>query len=898
MSELTIEKIYGTSSESPAQFVAQGDYIAYTASGGVVVCKVNKDLKIQWQKFFCANNVLSGQTTTKVDEYGFPLAGEPELVTRDGLGSSDEPDSPSTTKTIKIRKQDEPGSSSLANKVRSINCIAISPDKRLLAVGEVGYQPRILIYSLARNCSCRPIHIIQEHQFGINSLCFSSDSKKLCSLGLVNDGFLIVWKFVNKRFVFAGSNKCSSIVNKLFWHDDYIITLGLRHIKVWREDSVRTSTILKGRNVLLKNFLNSSFIDIDCLNFSELLVASDQGDLGLMNLDDESIVLRKIYQLPSDTNQFRIDHAHENLVVGGKDLKIIPLNEIFTAPLNDTIRPTPSSPTKIVKKSGILALETLFEFENLVYLQDEQIYYTDSLLQNGKPKVLISSLASKLNGLKRCANNDILIWSKDGVVKRLHDKEFVFCHSVDLPAGDLMDNALSALDSYADSLVLGDRFGNLTFSQKRDDFMKGYKETYKVRAHESSINDIVMFEVGEYSFVASCSRDRTIQLFMKKDDSEWSLFQTLTVHKGNVIKLLFTRGLVIASSSDRTLSIHKISVGDEGPVLSQEKIISIKNSALSFYATEDELVVATNDKNLLIYNLKTFESVKSLKLYNRNFDPLQIDNLEIHEHLLFASSPDKCIRLFGYKDGKLLSSQWGHSETIIGLLYDTATKTLMTASHDGCMFSWILNGGGVVSESALSSPLTSSTSQDIVSPPKVVRKIVPGPELTPMKSAVLSTPKLSASRSPSISRSPSVRASRTTRSPTASAEKPATPSSSLTSRSFGPRAGSVRSDTTPTSNVRSRLAGMKLEKTEKKGDTANALAEQLILDLRKLQAKLVEEESLEPPTVQNLSTQLNRTLKLLPNHDENLLNEYGTVLMDKLLGALEGGRDKENIENI
>ncbi|ESX02057.1 Mitogen-activated protein kinase-binding protein 1 [Ogataea parapolymorpha DL-1] len=886
MSELTIEKIYGTSSETPAQFVAQDDYIAYTASGGVVVCKVDKELKVQWQKFFCANNVLVAPKTSKVDEYGFPLGGDPELISRDGSLTAEESrdnlyESPSA-RTLKIRKSDDTGSSPLANKVRSINCIAISPDKKLLAVGEVGYQPRILVYSLARNCSCRPSYIIQEHQFGINSLCFSTDSKRLCSLGLVNDGFLIVWKFTNKRFVFRGSNKCSSIVNKLFWHDDHIITIGLRHIKVWREDVARAGTILKGRNVLLKNFLNSNFIDIDCLNFSELIVMSDQGDLGIINLDDESIVLRKIYQLPSDTNQFKIDHIHEDVIIGGKELNIIPLNEVFTAPINDTIRPTPSSPTKIVKRSGIMALQPLFDFKTLVYLQDEQILYVD-LLETGSPKVLISSLASKLNGLKRCFNGEILLWTKDGIVKRLENKEFVLLHSITLPPGDLLDNALSALDCSSQDLVLGDRFGTLVFLQKREDFIKGYRESIRVRAHESSINDIVMFTIAEYAFAASCSRDRTIQLFMKKGSDGWALFQTLTVHKGNVIKMLFTKNMLIALSSDRTLSVHKLEIKDEGPVLVQEKIISIKTSAMTFGVTPEELVVATNDKNIIIYSLTTFEYLRSMKLFNKNFDPLQVDNFEIHDGLMFTSSPDKCIRLFQFKDGKLLSSQWGHSETIIGLLFDSNSKTVMTASHDGCMFSWTLGSGISGSDSLFSSPLTSSNTQDLVSPPKVVRKIVSRPDLTPMKpsvqnkpskspSTVLPAAKLSANDSPTFTRTPSVCSAKQARS------------------------ASSRSDVSPTSNVRSRLAGMRLDKP--KPESASDIADKIVMDLRRLQARLLDEDEIDPSVADRMRVQMNNTMKLLPGHDENLLDQYGSVLVNKLVDALRKERDKENLENV
>ncbi|GMG19719.1 unnamed protein product [Ambrosiozyma monospora] len=265
--KLSISKIYGTSSQNCSQFVTQGDLIAYTASAGVVVCKLKtgSNLKpsssssissqttiasdelntkatdlpsthdknvsdesqhiIQWQKFFCANSMLVDKETPigptsmpvlldytseriiETDKFGFPLKGEPDIVTREAtIQTNDDPlKSPIATSytqalsdsstppraagpTLRIRKDDfssvgspasaallSPGFSggssiggvgSLTNRVRSINCIAISPNKRMLAVGEVGYQPRILLYSLAPDSSCRPIAIIHEHQFG------------------------------------------------------------------------------------------------------------------------------------------------------------------------------------------------------------------------------------------------------------------------------------------------------------------------------------------------------------------------------------------------------------------------------------------------------------------------------------------------------------------------------------------------------------------------------------------------------------------------------------------------------------------------------------------------------------------------------------------------------------
>ena len=44
----------------------------------------------------------------------------------------------------------------------------------------------------------------------------------------------------------AASNRCSSMVHKLVWHENLIITLGLRFIKLWKfEDDVTNSKNLR-----------------------------------------------------------------------------------------------------------------------------------------------------------------------------------------------------------------------------------------------------------------------------------------------------------------------------------------------------------------------------------------------------------------------------------------------------------------------------------------------------------------------------------------------------------------------------------------------------------------------------------------------------------------------------
>ncbi|GMF45441.1 unnamed protein product [[Candida] boidinii] len=196
----------------------------------------------------------------------------------------------------------------------------------------------------------------------------------------------------------------------------------------------------------------------------------------------------------------------------------------------------------------------------------------DSHLED-KPKTLIDSLITNLNGLKRCSNNDILLWSNEGIIKKYdyENSSISEIFNVSLPNDDYVDNALNSLDvsENGEDLILGDRLGNIWFYQKRgsdiqkDIFEDQDEDTLKdiilvedkddginlknklihskfvlyqsVRAHESSVNDLIYFQIGSIPFIATASRDRTIQIFYKIAN-RWTLFQTLSIHKETNIR--------------------------------------------------------------------------------------------------------------------------------------------------------------------------------------------------------------------------------------------------------------------------------------------------------------------------------------------------------------------------
>lgn len=363
---LNIKKIIGTSAKTSHQFFIQDDLIAYTASGGVVVCTIDIETnEVITQRFFCANisytnnynhngmkkrggggngggtssanaylnmikNYDYSEKELKRDLYGYPINSEPIEIFGTSIDNFDDNYNNSTNNDINIGGGGGSGTtgntspSKLKDKVRSINCITISPDKKLLAIGEIGYQPRILIFSLAENSNNNPIWSIYEHSFGINSLVFSPNLKILCSLGLINDGFINLWKIgigsTNTNNInLIASNRCSNIIHKLIWHENLIITLGLRFIKLWQFDdeelnNFKKPLILKGKNAILGNLINENFIDGNILNNDELLIITDTNQLLLLlklNFENPKIIILKSPDY--EFNSIVVDYHHEKI---------------------------------------------------------------------------------------------------------------------------------------------------------------------------------------------------------------------------------------------------------------------------------------------------------------------------------------------------------------------------------------------------------------------------------------------------------------------------------------------------------------------------------------------------------------------------------------------------------
>lgn len=780
-----INEILGSSVRSSAFFTLQDDILAYTAGSGVVVCQLDSTLtKICSQRFFCVNasqymlpmasssanaylnmirndrnGSISGMSSisdSKRDTFGY--SHEPIIAgsgsEQNGSGGSPLQD---PTKNINTTSTTKTSPSKLNDRIRSISCLAISPNKTLLAVGESGYQPRIALFSLASDLTSSPIALVYEHAFGISSITFSPDLQYFCSLGLINDGFLNIWKVSPSSVQLQASNKCTSVINQVLWHENYIITLGLRILKVWKYEQIEESTtklihktgILKGKNVLLGPLMNSNFIQGSSLNADEILIISELNQLLLLKLQYENLKL-VLLESPPILNQFSamcIDYTNEKIWFGGCEnvVESISMNQLKTTATTSitksTISPTkinpmfngsPLNPRKSISntESTISKIIDLDSSKLLIYTSTGQnILIYDKI--TGQISILVGSLIKNLSGIKQCYLNDIFVFSHDGQINQIEDGRIITTiTNFKLPvSNDLISNSLTCVDYNGVEYALGDKYGNIFVGQLTSENHE-LDVRYHTKAHESTVNDIIFFELEKNKFICSISRDRMIQVFYKtkSEQGTWDILQTLPTHSGNVLKVFYEAGFLFVCSADRTISIHKIEETESEIQIVQIKVISLKNAPLNMKVHGNDLIVSTNDKNLLIYNIpESFELVRTLKLWNERInESLLIENFVVLNQLIVVSSSDKSLRTFNYQLGKPIAVYWGHLDTILSLILKS--DDLLSIGMDGCLFNWNIGSlrrkNGSTNVPVKDSSATTTSMDCIPLYSKVTRKII------------------------------------------------------------------------------------------------------------------------------------------------------------------------------
>lgn len=753
-----VARIKGASITSSSLVAAEGKLLAYAAGSGVVVCQFDSTTsKFHNERFFCVNasHELSARALSSANAYlnmirndgsihGKTSATGDRHAGRESRGYTSEPiiigNNENSPKFDKVRET--AGSPSRhRERVRTVSCVALSPDGTLLAIGETGYHPRIALFSLAPDLSNSPVALIYEHSFGIRLIVFSPTLRSFVSLGLINDGFLNVWRMAPASSIeLVASNKCTSVVNKVLWHGDYVVVLGLRMLKVWRVDpmadhekSAINTTPLRGKNVLLGPLLTSNFIDGVSMNDNEIVILSDKSHLMLLKLNYDALKLFSLKRVSGDLQSLCVDHGGDRIWY---QTALEQVHAIDLDVLEEAVAQSPAQPTPNALVDSLLHLTApSFALKNVsdeCLLSLDRNHELNLINKKNKARTLVvASFVDGLAGFKVASLREFVVYSKVGIIQTLttNDQPELLCH-VDLPADGVITNSLTAVDYDSGSLVCGDAYGNVYIGAVES---TKFNVIYKLKAHASKVNDAIFFEQEQFVYACSISRDRMVQVYSraKAAGSSWDLLQTLASHSGNIIRVVYHRSCLHVCSADKTISVHRIDEVGDNITITQEKVISLRNTPITMKICQDELIVSTNDRCLLIYSTTDrYELVRTQKLYDDKNESLAIENFAVHRKVIAVASADRSLRLFNFHLGKPVSVFWGHLEPIVSLTF-TENSGLVSMSLDGCLFEWNLKSSELPGEESLSldnkdTPLYTKVTRKIIrTAPPAVEAVTP-----------------------------------------------------------------------------------------------------------------------------------------------------------------------------
>lgn len=781
---LSLQQVIGTTCNSVSCFDVhpQSASFAYTAGAAAVVATVGEDLKIT-QRFFRATPTTAISRSAFTNGSLQPPASQQEY--RNRLVERTREGSPFGGSSYEGSDSPNGKGASARERVKAATAVSLSRNGKYIAVGETGYKPRVLIFSLNGKTSAEaPVATISEHSFGVQAVAFSPDSKLLATLGTVNDGFLHIWD-VDERTGAAtlmASNKCTNIVKQIAWIGRCLITVGVRFVKVWRPDEVTASSgtagdqtcvlsspnhkPLAGRNTLLGDLLEATFTAVVSLSETKAALCTDAGDVCLLDDTDKQQRLDRLQTLDFGTTAACVSSQSQLIVSGAHGgIAVVDLSDLSAkvdspyAP--DSLRAVP--PRKVAAKAKSFPMAVGLLPNALITIENSHSIQLRRPPGGGSDDTFpvlstLSAHAGPVLGLRALSSSDslcssFLTWSDGGSIigwNSAGDPTFTLSVPLEQVSDTYnMTNELRTVSSLLQSshVVTGDRYGVLRVLD-----IAGGQSLIDMRAHSAEITDVAVHETASRTLVASCSRDRTIQLF-QWGNQQLELRQTLDEHAGAVTGLLFAKdgSQLLSCSADRTVVVRQtISRDDGGPMIyAILRTITLKSSptAMRVSAHEYTILLSTADRSVQLVNISNGRTTQNFKASDfEGGDPVALSSLV---HLPSAtggpivagvSSTDKSVRLYS-DDGFLLARDWGHTEgvTDIALIDDKGDKTeadapvkLVTVAADGTIFMWnakpikasvleLEQQDDVLSPIMVASPVTRPPLRKVISSSEIIR---------------------------------------------------------------------------------------------------------------------------------------------------------------------------------
>ena len=610
-------------------------------------------------------------------------------------------------------------------------------------------NPRINIFSILDDApSDTPLTTLNEHSnFGIRSVAFSPDSRWLCSLGNVNDGFIFLWSISMKGSAkLYASNKCVSSVQQIVWMGSSVISVGTRHVKVWRLDHTESVSPTKsrpdlvkgleitpssavpkafsGRNCLLGSLIDAVFTSVVAISQDKAIICTEQGHICLLDDADQEQRLEKVAQVDFGVFCVSVGTSRDCIIVAGSEgrIKVLPIQDL-EKPETDPNMINRSSGTihttvdaggsPDILAVGSLSLGRLFTVDRnhtMCVKKVEKVEEQDpntilKQIDAHDTAVLGASALQQPNKYGAdfftwASQGTALFWKLDGTCT--HRLEIPLDQEATPEISDVNELKVLRASSSDEIFVFGDKVGNIGISSDPEQ---------TVRAHNGEINDLVIVRrENDCMLMASCGRDRILQLF-HLEGRTLSLLQTMEdEHAASVNSLLFLNNgsTLVSASADRTVVIRTIAPAKRQiAAYIVTRVLTLKSSPVAFAPMPGEsrtLIVSTMDRQILRFDMESGHLIQSFK--PNDFaarDPVIVSSVIIQNlnteafqaPVLFGvSSNDRSIRAYDLNTGALLAREHGQLAvsdiSSVGATdhYDSGSKFIISSGLDSTIMIW------------------------------------------------------------------------------------------------------------------------------------------------------------------------------------------------------------------
>eukprot|EP00741_Cyanophora_paradoxa_P011364 tig00020556_g10977.t1 len=143
---------------------------------------------------------------------------------------------------------------------KAISAVAASPDGKLVAAGEAGKDPGVLVFD---SSSGALLAELKGHSHGVAALAFSSSGSRIASAGYVHDGSITVWDW--KSGAALASARVSTKVTSLAFDaadESLLLSAGVRMYRYWTVPKGKPGGGLEGQSARVGSQRDATFVDV------------------------------------------------------------------------------------------------------------------------------------------------------------------------------------------------------------------------------------------------------------------------------------------------------------------------------------------------------------------------------------------------------------------------------------------------------------------------------------------------------------------------------------------------------------------------------------------------------------------------------------------------------------